>query len=128
MDDGRSIDAADAGCEGQITAHVAFEACGGSLSPEKKEWMSPSGDFLGVVRDLSKRHASGVVECEPRPDLVRKLRGMTAEFRDIEKCTPSQAPKFRGVQGFMGTAMYGQVSKASIRPFKDRQYLHSETY
>ena len=54
-----------------------------------------------------------------------KALTMLQSFLDRNSCTPAEASKFRGVQGFLNLALFGQLSKAGARPFKERQYLNS---
>ena len=73
---------------------------------------------------MKKTKGEGQVEFTPRPELVAKLREMITRFMVDNKCTPAEASKFRGLQGFMSLAYFGQLTKAGQRPFIDRQYVH----
>ena len=124
VDDGQITDLQEAMCTGQELVHVCFEACGADLAAAKRRWMALQGDFLGVVHDFTKLPTLGEVEFEPRPELVTKLQTMLHDFTTDNRLTPAEASKFQGTQGFMNTAMFGQLSKAGVRPFIDRQYRH----
>ena len=128
VDDGQITDLEDADTEGQLAVHALFEACGAALAEEKRRWMADHGDFLGVVHDFRKLPTQDTVEFEPRPELITKLNGMLHTFTEDNRITPAEASKFRGTQGFMNTTLFGQLSKAAVRSFIDRQYRHTTPY
>jgi hypothetical protein len=124
VDDGQLTDLAEAEFEGQMLVHDTFEACGARLAENKRRWMAKEGDFLGVIHDFSRIEKEGAIEFEPRKELQEKLKSMVQTFLKENYLTPAEASKFRGTQGFMNTALFGQLSKAAVREFILRQYVH----
>ena len=84
--------------------------------------MANDGDFLGVVHNLKEVDVSGVTTCTPRAALLKKATEMLRGSLKENRCIPTQASKFRGLQGFLNLSLFGQLSKGGARAFKDRQY------
>ena len=99
-----------------------FDTLGCPLADKKRTLMADEGDFLGVVHNLKVVAVSGVTTCTPRAALLKKATEMLKGFLKENKCTPAQASKFRGLQGFLNLSLFGQLSKGGARAFKDWQY------
>jgi hypothetical protein len=54
--------------------------------------------------------------------ILEALQAMHTGFKANDSCTPGEASKYRGVGGFASTAEYGNLLKAAMGPFKQRQY------
>ena len=92
------------------------------MSEQKHQAMAQRAEFLGVAHDLSQLPATGEVVFWPARHIITKLRAMMAGSKKKGTCTPAEASKFRCVYGFAATAEFGQLGKAPMRPFKQRQY------
>ena len=84
--------------------------------------MATEGGFLGVVHTFAEVAVSGKATCTPRPALLAKAISVLQGLVSNNCCTPAEASKFRGVQGFLKLALFGQVSKQGARPFTNAQY------
>jgi hypothetical protein len=124
VDDGALIEPTISASSAQTLINHIFELMGTPLSEDKRSLMSTQDDFIGVVHDFKDVPTTGKVSCTPRPALLTKALAMLQSFLDRNSCTPAEASKFRGVQGFLNLALFGQLSKAGARPFKERQYLN----
>ncbi len=116
------VDLQEAKGSGQALIHEFFEAIGTGLSPDKWAWMSQQSTFLGVEHSFAALLTEGQVAFWPKQEIEDKIRAQIARFRDLKNCPPGDASKFRGVTGFAGEAQFGQLGKALMRPFKQRQY------
>ena len=121
VDDGELVDAADAKGEGQVVVHEVFELLGAELSTKKRIRLSPVGEFLGLEHSFQETETKDTVSFWPRQGLIDELLKILEEVRAA--CTPALASKFRGVQGFCTLGIFGQVGKAALAPFKQRQYV-----
>ena len=122
VDDGSLVDLQEAKGSGQALIHEFFEAIGTGLPPDKRAWMSQQSTFLGVEHSFAALLTEGQVAFWPKQEIEDKIRAQIARFRDLKNCPPGDASKFRGVTGFAGEAQFGQLGKALMRPFKQRQY------
>ena len=122
VDDGQLTDAAAARGTGQELVHVFFDEVGAGLKAEKREWMKEKSLFLGVEHDFSDLPTAEEVPFWPREGITDEMHHMMDTFESTEQCPPGQAAKFRGVSGFAAQAEYGQLGRAPMQPFKQRQY------
>ena len=122
VDDGSLTEPAAAKGSGQALTHAFFHAVGTGLSPDKREWLSKQATFLGVEHDLSELATTHAITFWPRQGIEDELRAMIAYFKHQRICTPGDASKFRGVWGFATQAQFGQLGRAPMRAFKQRQY------
>ena len=90
--------------------------------------MAKVADFLGVAHDLSELRETGGIVLWPAESILTEIRAMIAAFRMKGTCTPAEASKFRGVYGFAASAELGQLGKAPMRAFKQRQYWGSPAW
>ncbi len=125
VDDGSLTDLASAKGSGQALIHAFFHAVGTGLSADKREWMARRATFLGVDHDLSSLPSEHTVEFWPHEGILDELRVMIAKFKETRSCTPGEASKFRGIWGFATRAQFGQLGRAPMRAFKQRQYTDS---
>ena len=91
---------------------------------DKRRWMGPKGDFLGIIHNFEHLPDTGQVFLEPRKELVTKMSKILESFVESDRCSPAEASKLRGLQGFLNTAWFGQLGRAGLRPFLERQYRH----
>ncbi len=122
VDDGSLVDLTGAKGSGQALIHEFFEAIGTGLSPDKRTWMNKRATFLGVDHSLEELTQLGYVDFWPKGEIEQELRAQMAKFRSTRQCPPGDASKFRGVAGFAAESQFGQLGKAPMRPFKQRQY------
>lgn len=123
VDDGLIVDLEEANGSGHALIHTLFELLGASLSLAKRTLMTKLNQFLGLAHDLRSVATLGVVKFWPREGLVAEMQKILNAVIHERFCTPATASKFRGLQGFCGTALFGKVCKAAIDPFRQRQYL-----
>ncbi len=123
VDDGQLTDLAAAKGSGQQLIHDFFEEIGAGLKEAKREWMKQLGLFLGVEHDLTALPVKRTIAFWPREGIIAEIRRWIAEFRSTRKCTPAQAAKFCGLNGFAAQAEYGQLGRAAMHSFKQRQYF-----
>ena len=122
VDDGSLVDLAGAKGAGQALIHTFFDELGTGLSPDKRECMSKETTFLGVGNSFKRLQQTGRVLFWPKAAIEGELRAQMDKFMATEQCPPGDASKFRGVAGFAAEAQFGQLGKAPMRPFKQRQY------
>ena len=107
---------------GQALIYEFFDAIGTGLSPDKREWMSQTSTFLGVEHSFARLMQEDEIVFWPKEAIEQELRAQLRRFRETEQCSPGSASKFRGVAGFAAEAQFGQLGRAPMRPFKQRQY------
>ena len=76
--------------------------------------MTSEGDFLEVVHNFKDIAVSGVATCTPRPALLVKAIDMLKGILKENKCTPAEASKFRGLQGFLNLSLFGNCQKEGL--------------
>ena len=121
VDDGQITDAQAAKGTGQELAHVFFEKIGAGLKEGKRVWMCMQSLFLGVEHDFTELPSSRSVPFWPREGITAEIEKMMDDFSSTEQCPPGSAAKFRGLNGFAAQAEYGQLGRAPMQPFKQRQ-------
>ncbi len=122
VDDGSLSDPQEAKGSGQAAIHTFFDLIGTGLSEDKREWLSTESVFLGVAHDLAKLPTEGWIEFWPKETIIEALRSYIQTFKSERWCPPGLASKFRGIAGFAAQAQFGQLGRAPMRPFKQRQY------
>jgi hypothetical protein len=90
--------------------------------------MAKEADFLGVKHDLAPLKEIGLVSFWPSEHILASMRTWVTLFRSTGICTPGQASKFRGIAGFTAMAEFGQLGKAPLNSFKQRQYFDVEPW
>ncbi len=122
VDDGQLTDAQAAKGTGQELAHVFFEERGAGLKAEKRVWMCQTSSFLRIGHDFEHLHETESVPFWPREGIMAEIETMMDTFASTEECPPGSAARFRGLNGFAAQAEYGQLGRAPMQPFKQRQY------
>ena len=84
--------------------------------------MSEGSAFLGIQHTFQALQSAGYVEFWPKQAIIDELRSQMARFKAQRRCSPGDASKFQGVAGFAAEAQFGQLGKAPMRPFMQRQY------
>ena len=100
------IEPSDAATAAQTLINDLFNTLGCPLADKKRLLMAYEGDFLGVVHNLEEVAVSGVTTFTPRAALLKKATEMFSGFLRENKCTPAQASKFRGLQGFLNLSLF----------------------
>ena len=122
VDDGQLTDVQEARGSGQALIHTFFDELGTRLSADKREWMAKQGIFLGIAHDLTTLLEEHDISLWPKEALEAELRKYIKQFRSTRQCPPGDASKFRGIAGLAASAQYGQLGRAPMRTFKQRQY------
>ena len=101
-----------------------MEVLGSPWAEGKTQACASTGDFLGLVHDLS-RVPEGIVSFWPRPKLQRKVMAMVNVAKQCG--LPSgAAAKLYGVCNFLESGIFARIGRAGLNPIKERQY--DQTY
>ena len=123
VDDGKLVDNETAKWSGQVLVGKLFNLLGTRFKKEKRVWMSKQNDFLGIIHDFSEIAKKKIISFWPRDSLCTKIQESLESFEKTRLCYPGDASKFRGMQSFCGLGIFGQLGKAAVAPFTQRQYF-----
>ena len=127
FDDATIQDWAAAKGSGQKEVRKLMKILGTPFAPCKQQNMAVTGDFLGLVHDLTHATSSGLVKFWVRENLTAKLQGMIKTSRDTQKVTPGAASKFYGTANFFECGTFGKIGRAGLNAIKERQYEHEHS-
>ena len=107
---------------GQKEVRKLMKILGTPFAPRKQQDMAVTGDFLGLVHDLTHATSSGLVKFWVRKSLTIKLQGMMQTARDTLQLSPGAASKFYGTANFFECGTFGKIGRAGLNAVKERQY------
>ena len=90
-----------------------FDLCGYPFASDKRQTPAASGDFLGLLHDLSAVRASGIIKV-----WVRQRHMDTAQASG--SLCPGQASKLFGCLTFLDQGAFERVARSGLNAIKDR--------
>jgi hypothetical protein len=87
---------------GAVSRKIGFP-----FSDKKRQALSPSSDFLGLLHDLSFAISWNIITFRPRDALVEKVISLVRECLDRNYTSPAQASKILGCQTFCSLGIFG---------------------
>ena len=112
----------------QFNLECIAELVGYPFATEKRQLPQATGDFLGLVHDLSQALQQDVIHLWIRDRLHTKIH----EFLDTAMVThqfhPGSASKLFGCVTFLDQAVFSRVARSGLNAIKDRQYHETDTH
>ena len=99
-----------------------FELCGYPFASDKRQTPDESGDFLGLLHDLSAVRTTGLIKVWVRQRLVDKIHDLMDTAQSSGSLRPGQASKLFGCLTFLDQGAFGRVARSGLNAIKDRQY------
>ena len=97
------------------------------FAPTKRQGPSGTGDFIGLVHDLSEAHTSAQITVCVRDRLQVKMQDIIATALADQRLHPGTAAKLYGCVTFLDQAAFGRVARAGLSALKDRQCIDTSS-
>jgi len=128
FDDATLQDLHTAKGQGQLLLCELFSLVGIPFAEEKQVDMGNSADTLGIEHYLKDCLWSGEITVCPRERLRQKIDDFIHNLLVSRQCTPADASKLFGTQGFAMTGYFGRVARAGQHALLQRQCWESEPW
>jgi hypothetical protein len=122
LDEATMQDWADPIHETRRSVGEFMQLLGSPWASERKQLGDDSGDFLGLIHDLSVVQ-SGTIKFWPREALIKKATGITHVARE-SGLQSGVAVKPYGISNFLETGTFARAGRAGLTTIKERQYDH----
>ena len=106
----------------EVLAQV-MELIGYPFALAKRQGPSSTGDFLGLVHDLSSVAVDRQIHVWIRERLQVKIQDMIVTAQQTGQLYPGTAAKLYGCVTFLDQAVFGEIARAGLNAIKARQYL-----
>ena len=123
FDDGTLRDLAVANGAGQRGVGRLFAALGVPLADHKRQTLQAEGAFLGLGHYVGGALVTKLVKLWPLEKTIQKAQEMVERALLLDRLTPGESSKLRGVLNFIADARVGKVARGGMAPLKQRQYL-----
>lgn len=112
----------------QFNLECIAELVGYPFATEKRQLPQSTGDFLGLVHDLSQALQHDVIHLWIRDRLNTKIHEFLDTAMSTEQFHPGSASKLFGCVTFLDQAVFSRVARSGLNAIKDRQYHETDTH
>lgn len=98
-----------------------MQLLGYPFAQAKSQGPSATGDFLGLVHDLSAAHVTAEIRVWIRDRLQAKISDLINTAFAEQRLHPGTAAKLYGCVTFLDQAAFGKIARAGLSALKDRQ-------
>ena len=127
-DDATQQDWTSTSTSSQYNLECIAELVGYPFATEKRQLPQHTGDFLGLVHDLSQALNQDIVHLWIRERLSNKIHDFLDTAMSSQLFHPGSASKLFGCVTFLDQAVFSRVARSGLNAIKDRQYNETETY
>ena len=106
----------------EVMAQI-MELIGYPFATAKRQGPSSTGDFLGLVHDLSLVGVDQQIHVWIRERLQIKIQDIIVAAQQTGQLYPGTAAKLYGCVTFLDQAVFGKIARAWLNALKARQYL-----
>ena len=122
-DDGTFQDWKTTATNSQEVLAQVMELIGYPFATAKRQGPSSTGDFLGLVHDLSSIEVDQQIHVWIRERLQVKIQDIMVTAQQTGQLYPGTAAKLYGCVTFLDQAVFGKIARAGLNAIKARQYL-----
>ena len=127
-DDATQQDWTSTSTASQYNLECIAELVGYPFATEKRQLPQHTGDFLGLVHDLSQALNQNIVHLWIRERLSNKIHDFLDTAMSTQLFHPGSASKLFGCVTFLDQAVFSRVARSGLNAIKDRQYNETDTH
>ena len=126
-DDATQQDWSSTAVSSQSNLELIAELLGYPFAVDKRQLPQPTGDFLGLVHDMTHALDQDVIHLWIRDRFNAKIHEFIDTAVASQQFHPGSASKLFGCVTFLDQAVFSRVARSGLNAIKDRQYNDSNS-
>ena len=127
FDDATQQDWSSTAVSSQSNLELIAELLGYPFAVDKRQLLQPTGDFLGLVHDMTHALDQDVIHLWIRDRFNAKIHEFIDTAVASQQFHPGSASKLFGCVTFLDQAVFSRVARSGLNAIKDRQYNDSNS-